>query len=67
MMTRGLSTKTTVGFSQYRTELVRLNNSLESRLRNDDNKLVANYISTVGTRRIGSDAARGADRAQVPS
>jgi hypothetical protein len=35
-MSRGLETKTTAGFLAYRTQLVKLNNSMTASLRNDD-------------------------------
>ena len=47
MTTRGLSAYTTTAFLKYRTDLVKLNNSLQSNLRSDDDKLTANYISAI--------------------
>ena len=61
MTARGLSIGLhhTASFSKYRTDLVKLNNSLQSDLRNDDDKLTANYMcppSSVPARQLGVHA-----------
>ena len=48
MSSRGLDAcTTTASFSKYRTAYVKLNNSLQPDLRNDDDKLTENYISAL--------------------
>ena len=47
MSSSGLAAKTTAAFSKYRKDFVKLNNSLQSNLRNDDDKLTANYMSAL--------------------
>ena len=60
MSSRGLAANTTAAFSKYRTDFVKLNNSLhlQSNLRNDDDKLTANYMMSA-LERCGLEDKRG--------
>ena len=62
MLSRGLAAKTTAAFSKYRTDFVTLNNSIQRDLRNDDEKLTANYMSAL--ERCGLEDKLGNDMLQ---